>query len=313
MKARRSAAASGTLSDARSGARSVAITGAAGRLGSALAPAFEAAGWDVHRWSRPAYDLDDPAAAARRLAADRVDLVVHCAAWTDVDGAARDPALAMRRNGAAVGELAEACRRRNVSLVLISTNEVFDGRRTDGRGYAEADPPSPGNPYGASKLAGEEAASAAFGADESEAHLWIVRTAWLYGPPGNDFPARILAAADRLPAGEPLRVVTDEVGSPTYAPDLAAAIVLLVAGAAPGAYHLANGGRASRADWARAVLAGCGRDREIDPIRQSDYVRPSRAPAWAVLDTGTAARAGVSLRDWQEALADYLSELCSSR
>jgi dTDP-4-dehydrorhamnose reductase len=294
---------------AQSGARSVAITGAAGRLGSALVPAFGAAGWDVHGWSRPAYDLDDPMAAARCLEDDRVDLVVHCAAWTDVDGAAGDPALAMRRNATAVGELAEACRRRDVSLVLISTNEVFDGRRTDGRGYTEADPPSPGNPYGASKLAGEEAARVAFGAEASNPRIWVVRTAWLYGPPGNDFPSRILAAADRLPEGEPLRVVTDEVGSPTYAPDLAAAIVSLVNVAPPGTYHLANAGRASRSDWARAVLAGCGRDREIDPIRQADYVRPSRAPAWAVLDTGAAARAGVTLRDWQDALADYLPDL----
>jgi dTDP-4-dehydrorhamnose reductase len=293
--------------------RSVAITGAGGRLGSALVFAFEAAGWDVQRWSRPAYDLDDPVAAARCLAADRVDLVVHCAAWTDVDGAARDPALAMRRNGTAVGELAEASRRHDVSLVVVSTNEVFDGRRTDERGYAEADPPGPGNPYGASKLAGEVAARAAFGADRSNARLWIVRTAWLYGPPGNDFPTKILAAADRLPGGERLKVVADEFGSPTYAPDLATAMVSLLNVAAPGTYHLASAGRASRADWARAVLGGCGRSREIDPIRQADFERPSRPPAWAVLDTAAAARAGVTLRAWQDALADYLPELCPVR
>lgn len=293
--------------------RSVAITGAGGRLGRALVPAFRAAGWDVHPWSRPAYDLDDPAAARRCLEADRVDLVVHCAAWTDVDGAARDPALAMRRNATAVGELAEACRRHHVSLVLVSTNEVFDGRRTDERGYAEADPPSPGNSYGASKLAGEEAARAAFGADGASARLWIVRTAWLYGPPGNDFPTKILAAADRVPGGERLKVVADEVGAPTYAPDLAVAVVSLVEAAASGTYHLANAGRASRADWARAVLAGCGLGCEIEQIRQADYGRPSHPPAWAVLDTTAAARVGVSLRDWQDALADYLPELCPDR
>jgi dTDP-4-dehydrorhamnose reductase len=212
-----------------------------------------------------------------------------------------------------VGELARACKRHEVSLVVISTNEVFDGRRTDGRGYAETDPPSPGNPYGASKLAGEEAARAASGADGSNARLWIVRTAWLFGPPGNDFPTRILAAADRVEAGERLKVVADEVGSPTFAPDLAAALVSLVEVATPGTYHLANAGRASRADWARAVLAGCGVDREIEPIRQADFERPSRPPAWAVLDTAAAARAGVTLRAWGDALADYLAELCPAR
>lgn len=309
MEARRSDAPFG----ARSGAGSVAITGAAGRLGSALVPAFDAARWDVHRWSRPAYDLDDPASAARCLGADRVDLVIHCAAWTDVDGAARDPALAMRRNATAVGELAEACARQGASLVVVSTNEVFDGRRTDGRGYSEADPPAPGNAYGASKLAGEEAAREAFGSSNSNAKLWIIRTAWLYGPPGNDFPTKIVAAADRLPAGERLKVVTDEVGSPTYAPDLAAALVSLVEVAASGTYHLANAGRASRADWARAVLDGCGRDREIEPIRQAEFKRPSLPPAWAVLDTAAAGRVGISLRPWQAALADYLPALCAAR
>jgi len=295
------------------GARAVAITGAAGRLGSALVPVFGTAGWDVQRWSRPAYDLDDPSAAARCLEAGRVDLVVHCAAWTDVDGATNDPALAMRRNATAVGELAEACTRNDVSLVVVSTNEVFDGRRTDERGYSEADSPGPGNAYGAAKLAGEGAARAAFCAEGSTARLWIVRTAWLYGPPGSDFPTKILAAADRLPANEPLKVVADEMGSPTYAPDLAAGLVSLVEVAAAGTYHLVNAGQASRADWARAVLAGCGRNREVEPIRQADFERPSRPPAWAVLDTAAAGRLGVSLRPWRDALADYLPELCSAR
>jgi dTDP-4-dehydrorhamnose reductase len=307
MDERRPEATSG----ARSRAGTVAITGAAGRLGSALAPVFEAAGWDVQRWSRPAYDLDDPAAAARCLDATRVDLVVHCAAWTDVDGAARDPALAMRRNGTAAGELATACSRHGAGLVVVSTNEVFDGRRNDQQGYMEADAPNPGNAYGASKLAGEEAARAAFPSGGSGGKLWIVRAAWLYGPPGNDFPTKILAAADRLPRGERLKVVADEVGSPTYARDLAAAIASLVDLAAPGTYHLANAGRASRADWARTVLHGCGRNREIEPIGQADFERPSRSPAWAVLDTAAAASAGVRLRGWQDALADYLPELCA--
>jgi dTDP-4-dehydrorhamnose reductase len=294
--------------------RSVAVTGASGRLGTALVAALGSAGWDAHGWGRPAYDLDDPAAAERCLEADRPEMVIHSAAWTDVDGCARDPDLAMRRNATALGELAEACERRGVSLVVVSTNEVFDGRRTDDRGYREDDPPNPGNAYGASKLAGEEAARTAFDRGGATAapsgSLWIVRTAWLYGPPGNDFPTKILAAADRLAADAPLRVVADEVGSPTYAPDLAAAMVSLLRVAEPGTYHLVNAGHASRVDWARAILQGCGRTVDVEPIRQVDFERPSRAPAWAVLDSGAAAHLGIGLRGWEAALADYLAELC---
>ena len=120
---------------------------------------------------------------------------------TLVDECARQPDLAMRRNGVATGVLAAACRARGVGLLVVSTNEVFSGDRRDGQGYAETDAAAPRNPYGASKLAGEEAARAAFADGPG---LWIVRTAWLYGPPGNDFPDKITAAADRLPEGEPL-------------------------------------------------------------------------------------------------------------
>jgi dTDP-4-dehydrorhamnose reductase len=299
----------------------VAVTGAGGRLGRALLAALALDDRRVLAWGRPDYDLDDPAAAARLVARDRPGLVLHAAAWTDVDGCARDPALAMRRNGAAVAELAKACIAHDATLVLVSTNEVFDGRRADGRGYREDDPVAPINPYGRSKLAGEHAATRAYGAAPDR--LWIIRTAWLYGPPGNDFPTKILAASVRLPPGEPLRVVADEVGSPTFTPDLARAILALVfggetrgardlrrasdpPGARGGTYHLVNAGTASRAAWASRVLERGGRDRRIEPIAQRDWPRPSTPPAWGVLDGAKAAEQGVSLRSWQDALDDYL-------
>jgi dTDP-4-dehydrorhamnose reductase len=257
-------------------------------------------------WSRPDYDLDTTGAADRLLARDRPALVVHAAAWTDVDGASRDPAAAMRRNARAVRELAEAAAAADTRLVVVSTNEVFDGRRIDGQGYREDDPVEPGNAYGASKLAGERAAVVAFGRTGRAADLWIVRTAWLYGHGAPDFPAKILAAADRLPPGEALPVVADEVGSPTYATDLAAALLELIERAPGGLYHLVNAGEASRLDWAQAVLAGAGRDTPVRPISQDDYPRASLPPRWAVLATDQAARYGVRLRPWHEALADRL-------
>jgi len=307
----------------------IAITGAGGRLGRALVAALGAAPFTGPfgplAWSRPDYDLDDPSAAARVVGRDAPEVVVHAAAWTDVDGCAREPGRAMRRNALAVAELADACAAMGTDLVLVSTNEVFDGRRTDGRGYDPADRPAPGNPYGASKLAGEASAQAAFlrrggslavgdGAAPAGPQLAIVRTAWLFGPPGNDFPGKILAAAERaLAAGEPLRVVGDEVGSPTYAPDLADAIVELIGeGTYAGFHHVVNGGAVSRAAWARAILAAARVDVPVAEVPLASWARPSVVPAWAVL-APTPLPSGEPLRPWEAALADYLPILLRGR
>jgi dTDP-4-dehydrorhamnose reductase len=283
------------------------VSGARGRLGRALLARLVSAGRPAVAWDRPEYDLDSPGAATPLLVRDRPGVVIHCAAWTDVDGCARDPETAMRRNARAVRELAEATAAAGARLVVVSTNEVFDGTRTDGRAYREDDPVEPPNAYGASKLAGERAAVVAFGRAGRPADLWVVRTAWLFGPGAPDFPAKILAAADRLPPGEALPVVADEVGSPTYAPDLAIALLELIERAPGGLYHLVNAGQASRAAWAEAILRLAGRSTSIRPIGQADYARPSKPPAWAVLDAGRAAAQGVVLRSWRDALADRLA------
>jgi dTDP-4-dehydrorhamnose reductase len=257
----------------------------------------------------------------------------------------------MRRNALAVAELADVCVRSGTDLVLVSTNEVFDGRRTDGRGYTPEDGPRPGNPYGASKLAGEAAAQAAFlghgglierpgapgrsdapgrsgapGAVSASAavgmparpaaapQLAIVRTAWLYGSPGNDFPVRILAAADRArAAGEPLRVVGDEIGSPTFAPDLAEGILdLLASGTFAGIHHIVNAGAVSRADWGRHILAALEVEVPIVETSLAAWTRPSTPPAWSVL-APTALPSGEPLRPWQAAFADYRPALARER
>jgi dTDP-4-dehydrorhamnose reductase len=222
--------------------------------------------------------------------------------------------------------MADACAVAGIDLVLVSTNEVFDGRRVDGRGYAAVDRTTPASSYGTSKLAGESAAQAAYlrrggvldagpaGGLPPGPQLAIVRTAWLFGPPGNDFPARILGAADRaLAAGEPLRVVGDEVGSPTYAPDLADAIVeILGAGSFAGIHHVVNSGVASRAAWARAVLAAAGLAVEVREVPLSSWARPSVVPAWAVL-APTPLPSGEPLRPWEAAFADYVPALLRAR
>lgn len=282
-------------------APTLAVTGASGRLGQAL---LAAAGARAIAWRRPELDLDRPAAAAGLLERDRPSIVIHPAGMTDVDACARDPATAMRRNGEAAGAVARVCADAGIGFVLISTNEVFDGERTDGAGYRETDEPRPRNPYGASKLAGELVAAEAYGGREG---LWIVRTVWLYGPPRDSFPEKIVAAADRLPAGEALPVVTDEFGSPTSAADLAAAILRLIERTAGGTFHLANAGHTSRAGWAERVLATRRPDRTVRHIGRAAFERASDPPPWGVLDCARAAAAGVALRAWEAALDRWLA------
>jgi dTDP-4-dehydrorhamnose reductase len=295
----------------------VAVTGASGRLGRALVAALADAPFSGPAgplaWDRNAFDLDRAGAIGALLDRDRPEVVVHAAAWSDVDGCALDPELAIRRNGEATGVLATACAERGIDLVAISTNEVFDGRRLDGYGYEPADPPAPGNPYGASKLEGERRARAAFDAI-ARARLGIVRTAWLFGTPGRDFPSRILEAAARVAVnGEPLRVVGDEWGTPTYTHDCAEAIVeLLAADAAEGIHHVVNGHFATRADWARYVVGRAGLEVEVVDIPMASWERPSTPPRWGVL-AATPLPSGEPLRVWPDAMADYAPALLRSR
>ena len=297
----------------------VAVTGAGGRLGRAVVTALEDAPFTGPfgpiAWSRAIFDLDAPDGVGGTLDRDRPELVVHCAAWTDVDGCAREPDLAMRRNAEATGALAAATAARGIDLLVISTNEVFDGARTDGLGYGPADAIHPINAYGRSKAAGEEAAAQAY--EGSAAALGIARTAWLYGPPGNDFPAKILAAAERAAAaGEPLRLVADEIGSPSYTADVAEAITELAGadggGAVGGVHHLVNGGRASRAEWARELLRQARIDVATEDVPAATWPRASTPPAWAVLEP-TPLPGGEPLRPWAAALADYLPSLLRQR
>jgi dTDP-4-dehydrorhamnose reductase len=296
----------------------VAVTGAGGRLGRALVAALEdapfAGPFGPTAWLRNEFDLDAPASAGDLLDRDRPEAVIHAAAWTDVDGCARDPDLALARNGTATAVLADGCARRGIDLIVVSTNEVFDGRRTDGRGYEPTDATAPPNAYGASKLAAERSAVDAYEGASANGALGIVRTAWLFGPPGNDFPAKLLAAAERaVAAGEPLRVVADEVGSPTYAADLAEAIVALIGAAAVnGIHHVVNGGTASRADWARELLRQVRMDVPTVDVPASTWARVSTPPAWGVL-APTPLPGGEPLRSWREALADYLPTLLRQR
>jgi dTDP-4-dehydrorhamnose reductase len=286
----------------------VYITGCKGQLGQALEKALATdyvSGCDL-----PELDITDPDAIATAVDDFKPDVVIHTAAWTDVDGCARDPDAAYRANALGTRNVALACARSGAAMVYVSTNEVFDGAATEP--YREWDPVGPINPYARSKAAGE------WFVHHLLTRFFTVRTAWLFSVGGTNFPHRILrmsAAAAADPEGaEPLRVVADEVGNPTYAPDLASAIVEVSTSGAYGVYHLTNSGECSRYDFAREITRLAGRDNvPIQRITLDEFERDSRPPKYAPLANTAAAALGVSLRPWQDALADFVTQRTSDR
>lgn len=270
------------------------VTGCKGQLGKALNRTLKdhtVTGCDL-----PETDITDRPAITAAIADFAPDVVIHAAAWTDVDGCARHPERAYQVNAIGTQHIALACAASGAALATISTNEVFDG--TAEQPYREWDPPQPANPYARSKAAAE------WFTRHLLRRFYIVRTAWLYAPGGSNFPHRILELADEL--GE-LRVVTDEVGNPTYAPDLAQGLAKLVETEAYGVYHLTNAGYASRFDFAHEILRIGGRDHiPLRPITLDEFERDSTPPRFAPLENTAAAALGIELRPWQEALADFL-------
>ena len=285
----------------------IVVTGAAGQLGRQLVTAFRQGGWEVAEHGHPELDIADED-AVRRVAGERAHVVINAAAWTDVDGCARDPDRAMQINGIAAGRVAEAAAAGGALSVQISTNEIFDGMST--RAYREDDDPNPINPYGASKLAGERAVIGA-----NPRHL-IVRTSWIFGPGGRNFPSKIIQAAARQRAeGEPLRVVADELGNPTWAPDLAtairAAVMAFLGGQlAPGALHICGEPPVSRFGWAEHILEGM-QGVTLARISAAAFPRASRVPLRAVLATDKARTLGIGPLDWSAPTSRYAADLAA--
>jgi len=273
------------------------ITGCKGQLGRELYAALEAhtlMGCDL-----PELDITDRKAIGVAVVDFAPDVVIHAAAWTDVDGCARDPERAYRVNALGTQNVALACATCDAAMLAVSTNEVFDGEAS--QPYREWDAPHPINPYARSKAAGEWFVRHLLN------RFYIARTAWLYASGGRNFsnPHRILElAADH---GH-LKVVDDEVGNPTCASDLAAAIAALIQTEAYGVYHLVNAGYTSRYDYVREVLRIGGREEiPVEPISLDDFERPSTPPRFAPLANTAAAALDITLRPWQEAVAAFLA------
>ncbi len=274
----------------------IAITGANGQLGLALQAALGQE-HEIIALKQPAFDLGRPDCVAQ-LVATGADLVVHPAAYTDVDGCARDPELAYRVNGIGTQYVALACRRLGAPLVYISTNEVFDGAAT--APYVEYDRVAPINAYGRSKWAGEQVVR------ELLDSFYIARVAWLYGGERSFVRTVLRLASER----DELSIVADEIGSPTFAPDVAAAVARLIATPFYGTYHLVNEGACSRFELAAAILRLAGRGRvALRPLKLADYRRDSVVPPYTPLRNIAAAALGIQLRPWQDALAEYVAGL----
>lgn len=281
----------------------ILITGAAGMLGTdlqkALGPQHELIPTDVIGDVR-FLDVTDTQQVFGAVDECRPDLVVHAAAYTDVDGCERGPDKAFYVNALGTWNVAAACWQSNSALVYISTDFVFDGEK--GEPYTEYDRPNPLGHYGASKLAGEEHVRTLC------ACHYIVRTAWLYGEHGKSFPSAILNAAREK---KELKVVADQVGSPTLTADLATVIRDLIESPLYGTYHVTNKGSCSWHDFAKRILQLAGiNDVEVKPIRAEEWPSPTKRPKYSVLRHYALELQGKdNVRSWEEALEDSISRL----
>ncbi|MDD4866467.1 MAG: dTDP-4-dehydrorhamnose reductase [Mycobacterium sp.] len=283
----------------------IVITGAGGQLGGCLAGLAADRGRAVSAYTSSPWDITDPAAAIGIV--QRGDVVINCAAHTDVDGAESDEARAYAVNAEGPGHIARACARVGARLIHVSTDYVFSGVFHDAapRPYEPGDAAAPRGVYGRSKLAGERAVRAALpGARDGI----VVRTAWLYtGGTGKDF----VAVMRRLAAGDgPVDVVDDQTGSPTYVADLAAALLQILDDGVPGpVLHAANEGAVSRFEQARAVFEECGADpARVRPVGTDEFPRPAPRPIYSALGGRESRAAGLRpLRPWRPALAAALA------
>jgi len=310
--------------------RILALIGSGGMLARKVSEQAAANGYAVAGFDLPDFDLTDRAQVLAEMERVRPKVIINCAAYTNVDGAESDEALATRVNGLGSGYLAGAAMAVGAVLVHISTDYVFDGCKSSP--YLETDPVGPLSAYGRSKLAGEQAILAS-----GLERYFIVRTSWLYGPGGRNFVETIMRLARER---EELRIVADQVGSPTYTGDLAEAIFNLLAvsanlwvhqqpttsnqqpAASPqspvpspyGIYHFSNAGQCSWYEFASEIVAqlqGRGealKVKRVVPIRTEEYPLPAPRPAYSVFSKEKYRLAtGAEVPGWQDSLARYLN------
>src|SRR2546427_6521056 len=270
----------------------ILLTGANGQFGYELQRALS--GEDLILADQPDYELTDPK-LGDKIASTRPNLVIHTAGYTDVDGCERDPELGFAVNAQGTRRVAEGAVKANARLIYLSTDYVFDGRRTTP--YTERDPVNPLNVYGRSKLAGEEEAV------KGCRRTLVLRTSWLYGVHGKNFVKAILNLAVTQPE---VRVVEDQRGSPTYARHLAQVIAGLIRSDVAGVIHAGGEGECSRYEFAKAILQEAGLECRVMPISMAESGRLAWRPPYSVLSTAFLRQHGLSLPPWWEGVRQFL-------
>lgn len=273
----------------------ILITGSNGMLGHDLVDELDE-NHDLILTDSKVLDITDNKQTIEYICNVKPDIVINSAAYTDVDGCEENQDLAYSVNGDGVRNLALACKEVNCPLVHISTDYVFDGSATEP--IQEDGEIGPISIYGKSKLKGEEAIQ------EILDKFFIIRTAWLYGINGRNFPKTMLELAENH---SEITVVYDEVGTPTYTPDLASGIAELIETDYYGIYHLTNSGSCSWCEFARYIFEIAGKDVKVIPVTASEFARPAPRPSYSVLENKNWVEKGFKpLRDYKEAIKDYI-------
>jgi dTDP-4-dehydrorhamnose reductase len=276
------------------------VTGAGGMLGRDVMLAAGNAGHDVIGFGHTELDVTDAAALEAKLEAERPDVVINCAAWTDVDAAEEAEDAAMAANGTGAGKVAAAAAAVGASVVYVSSDYVFDGAK--GAPYVESDQPAPLSAYGRTKLAGEEATAAA------NPRHFVVRSSWLFGIGGGNFVETML----RLAASQnEVLVVHDQVGSPTYTWHLAYGIVRLIEGLEYGIHHMAAAGQCSWYEFAREIFEQAGVECKVLSATTDMLGRPAPRPAFSALKSQR--EHAIELPSWQDGLAGYIAQRASEK
>lgn len=271
----------------------ILVTGAKGQLGIEVAK--QSGEHDLILAGREDLDITDARQVSSCLREVKPDAVIHCAAYTNVDGAESDEEGAFRVNVVGAQNMAAGCLETGARLVYVSTDYVFDGTKQGL--YREFDPVNPQTVYGRTKWQGEELVRQILG------RHYIVRTAWLYGE-GKNFVRTMLQLAEKQ---HTLRVVADQVGTPTSTVDVAQAIYRLLDSDAYGTYHASCQGQCSWYDFACEIFRQAGEQVQVLPVTTAEFPRPAKRPAYSVLDNYMLRMTvGDPMRSWQEALAEYI-------
>ena len=297
----------------------ILIAGSGGQLAGEVIRAADAGGYEVAAFDRKALDITSSGSVYRAVSEVRPDVVINCAAYNDVDGAETDWQDAFLVNGIGPRHLALACDKYNSTLVHFSSDYVFGGARPPAtakignavsrpdkggaalngpRPYTIADRPEPVNRYGESKLLGEEFLRS------HSARYFLIRTSWVFGEGKHSFPKKVLEWASK---NKTLRIVDDQVASPTYTQDLAGAVMKLISTENYGLYHMTNSGFCSRFEWAAFILQNMNWPGSLEPAKSAEFNTPARRPEFSVLDNFPIVQTlGSLLPAWQDATERFL-------